>query len=62
MIRRHHYRCECGHYTEQHDESQMCVKCDCSEFRVDEQHEHDLYEQAQQQKYDEWKDRQDEED
>ncbi len=38
-----------------------CAKCqDCPDFRLDEQHEHDMYEQAQERKYDEWKDRRDE--
>jgi hypothetical protein len=40
-----------------------CSKCvECTYFRLDKQHEHDLYEQAQERKYDEWKDRQDEDD
>lgn len=36
-----------------------CTKCsNCDDFRVDWQHEDDLYAEAQERKYEEWRDRQ----
>jgi hypothetical protein len=75
MIRRHHYRCRCGHFEREHDECQValtergerpcgevfhvhCTKCECWNFDFDQQYEDEQYAEAQERKYDEWKDRQ----